>query len=291
VGGQPLDLRAPGHDPLDLRTNELAVEERNAGRSPAALPNLTGPNDPDLSGGPAVRHGTPDGELVRSIRRPAADNPDALLHPLRAIGETDDQLAPGQPIPQQAAPGGSRSTLQIAPGELVTTFVTGDDTQVDRYLVKAEGLLKSGEYYRAADQYNLARALDSRNPLPLLGRAMALLAAGDYMSSSASLFHAIREFETTALYQVDLTAFVPDLAVLDRRRADLEERLSEREIFRLRFLLGFAEYSSNLKALGLENMEKAAAQAPEELAHLRRFVATLKAQNPATARPLPVNPE
>ena len=44
----------------------------------------------------------------------------------------------------------------------------------------------------------MARMLDANNPLPLLGRAVSLLAAGDYMSSSTNLFQAIRLFEALA---------------------------------------------------------------------------------------------
>ena len=104
---------------------------------------------------------------------------------------------------------------------------------------------------------------------------MALLAAGEYVSSATSLFQAIDAYKGLADFPVDLAAFVPDVKVLDRRRADLERQLESRENFRLRFLLGYAEYSSGLQKIGLENMTIAASAAPADQEHLRRFVQSL----------------
>jgi hypothetical protein len=51
---------------------------------------------------------------------------------------------------------------------------------------------------------------------------------------------------------------VVDLTVLGKRRAYLEQRLEKYDDFRLRFLLGFAEYYSGLDKPGLDNLTKAA---------------------------------
>ena len=73
--------------------------------------------------------------------------------------------------------------------------------------------------------------------------------------------------------------------MLDRRRADLERRLETKDDYRLRFLLGYAEYSTGLQKLGLADMSKAAAAAPPELDALRRFVASLALRPLTTTRP------
>ena len=67
-----------------------------------------------------------------------------------------------------------------------------------------------------------------------------------------------------------------DLTVLDKRRAHLERRLEKYDDFRLRFLLGFAEYYSGVEKLGLSNLTKAVEHVPEELSNVRRFVETLE---------------
>jgi hypothetical protein len=138
--------------------------------------------------------------------------------------------------------------------------------------------MEAGQYYKAAGMYDFARAVDLRNPLPLLGRSMALLAAGDYLASSNNLFQAIQLFDPLGYFRVDLASFVPDLSVLDSRRADLERQLESFDDFRLRFLLGWAEYCSGLEELGLSNLEKAAEAAPESLTSVRRFVDNLKSR-------------
>ena len=69
-------------------------------------------------------------------------------------------------------------------------------------------------------------------------------------------------FPEIAYFKLDLNAFVTDPQVLDVRRADLETRLAEREDYRFRFLLGFIEYYSGLEEFGLENLKRAAADAP-----------------------------
>jgi len=152
------------------------------------------------------------------------------------------------------------------------TFVGTEESVINAYLAQAETHLKNGQYYRAVTAYDLARVVDVRNPLPLMGRSMALLVAGDYLTSANDLFHAIRLFESLARFQIDLRAFVPDLDALDRRRADLEQRLESYDDFRLRFLLGYAEYCSGLETIGLVNLRKAAQSAPEEMEAVRRFV-------------------
>ncbi len=181
--------------------------------------------------------------------------------------------------PAATQPGEGASTLK--------TFVGDGPAPVNTYLEQAERALKSGQYYKAAGTYDLARASDPGNPLPLLGRAMALLAAGEYMTSATNLFLAIRQYEPLAYYRIDLQAFVPDLRMLDRRRAELEQRLAQGDDFRLRFLLGYAEYCSGFMDLGLTNMSKAAQAAPEEFVEVRRFVRILGQLNSTQTQPSP----
>jgi hypothetical protein len=156
------------------------------------------------------------------------------------------------------------------------TFVGTANSLLNAYLAEAETSLKAGEYREAASMYNMARAVDSDNPLPLLGRSMALLAAGDFLTSSDHLFKAIESFDQLGSFRVDLQSFVPDLYMLDRRRAQLERELKVKENYRLRFLLGFAEYSSGLEDIGLKDLKKALQQVPVEERTIHRYVQTLQ---------------
>ena len=214
-----------------------------------------------------------------------------LRAPLKAVGEPANRApAPAQehgvqmirPLaPEQAnqrdtaLPSASAAPERGIRPHVLRTFVGSEQSALNRYLSQAESLIRRGEYYKASELYDIARSIDPRNPLPLLGRALSLLAAGDYVTSANNLFAAINAYDALADFPVELPAFIPDLRVLDRRRADLERRLEQVDDYRLRFLLGYAEYCSNLQKLGLENMTGAAKAAPGDMDSLRRFTALL----------------
>jgi len=168
------------------------------------------------------------------------------------------------------------TATEAAADHPLETFVGTEQSRTNQYLAEAEKLLKAGQYYKAANIYELARVIDMDNPLPLMGRSIALLAAGEYVTSVNSLFQAIDQFGALGHFKIDLTAFVVDLNMLDRRRADLERRLEQHEDFRLRFLLGFAEYYSGMEELGLRNLTKASEFVPEKFVNVGQYVKSLK---------------
>jgi hypothetical protein len=223
------------------------------------------------------------GQLLRPLD-PAATIEQQALTDAAAPGERMLRpLAPPEPLPdvepEPMAAGAPPADQELSPAPEAApleTFVGAAPTLMNRYLAEAEAMMRAGQYYRAAAVYDVARSIQPDNPLPLLGRSMALLASGDYMTSANNLFQAIQMFEALGHFQIDLTAFIPDLAALDRRRADLERRLETHEDFRLRFLLGYAEYNSGMEERGTAQMEQAAAAAPDELAFLQRFVQILR---------------
>jgi hypothetical protein len=222
------------------------------------------------------------GELLQPVRPPQT-LAEAAARQRAGTGTLAHRLAPERPGPVLPTPGVMpRRPVDMGP---VRTFVGTEQSALNRYLSQAERSMREGQYYRAADEYEIALAIAPDNPLPSLGRSLALLAAGEYMSSASSLFRAISSYEGLAEFPVDLPAFIPDVRMLDRRRADLERRLEGKDDFRLRFLLGYAEYCSGLQKLGFENMQRAAAAAPVELEALRRFVASLALRPMGTTQP------
>lgn len=85
------------------------------------------------------------------------------------------------------------------------------------YIKAADAFMKEGKYYRAADTYILAGIWDSRNPVPLIGRAHALFAAGEYMSSSYFLVRAFTLAPEYAKHKVDLVAIIGDKDLIENR--------------------------------------------------------------------------
>jgi tetratricopeptide (TPR) repeat protein len=134
--------------------------------------------------------------------------------------------------------------------------------QLNGYLRDGEAALRKGEYYRAADLFDLASTVDPSNPLPLLDRGHALLAAGDYVSAATSLERGIARFPQIAAFQIDLPALGG--SIYDVRRADLEKKLANSDQYRLRFLLGYLELYSGLPEEGIRDLEQAASTAPPD---------------------------
>lgn len=124
-------------------------------------------------------------------------------------------------------------------------------------MLKAEALLKSRNYYEAVSQYDIARIHDPANPLPLIGKAYALLAGGDYRSAAQSLLAGLRRFPEFSRFRVDLKALLGGEAV-DVRRADIMRQLEKHEDPSLRFLLGYLEYHTGQQKSGLRHLRTAA---------------------------------
>ncbi|MFO0972736.1 MAG: hypothetical protein U1A27_04750 [Phycisphaerae bacterium] len=133
---------------------------------------------------------------------------------------------------------------------------------LNRFMQAADQAMAAGEYYRAAGQYRLASSLSTDNPLPWLGQGLALAAAGSYISASHSLGVAVQRFPQIVAFNLDLASLAHSRDVFDRRRADLERQLGRSESYELRFLLGFLEYYSGVKDIGLANLRRAASRAP-----------------------------
>ncbi len=140
----------------------------------------------------------------------------------------------------------------------VRTFTGGGSSVVNDQMLKAEALMDIGHYYEADDRYTSAHLADPTNPLPLIGKGHALLAAGDYSKAAFALVQGLERFPDVAVFPLDLQKLVGGGEVIDIRRADLMNRLEQRESPELRFLLGYLEYHTGDREHGLANLEHAA---------------------------------
>lgn len=146
----------------------------------------------------------------------------------------------------------------------IKSFAGKYHSRLNKYLAAAEEAMGRGQYYKAAGQYELAMTVDPRNPLPLLGRGHALLAAGDYVSALRAIERGIRIFPQIAAFRLDLPALAGRHDAFDLRRADIENRLVKTEHYELRFLLGYLELYSGLEAEGMRDLDRAAKEAPPD---------------------------
>jgi hypothetical protein len=140
----------------------------------------------------------------------------------------------------------------------IRTFHGQGESPLNNEILKAESLLEIGQYYEAVRRYEAARRLDPLNPLPLIGKGNAYLAAGEYLSAVVALVQGFERYPELSKFSFDLAALMGGGEVVDIRRSDLMRRLESQEDPRLRFLLGYLEYFGGDRESGLKNFEKAA---------------------------------
>jgi hypothetical protein len=138
------------------------------------------------------------------------------------------------------------------------TFTGTGSSSLNNEMLKAESLMEIGHYREAAARYGVAALIAPANPLPLIGRGHAFLAAGDYRSAALALIRGMERFPDIARFNIDLTALMGSGEIIDIRRADILERLERRETAELRFLLGYLEYHTGDRERGMANLERAA---------------------------------
>ncbi|MCG3126727.1 MAG: hypothetical protein CHACPFDD_01580 [Phycisphaerae bacterium] len=179
-----------------------------------------------------------------------------------------------------------RAKVMDAP---IQTFVGKGADATNDSLGKAEALMHSGKYLDAAQQYEHARVFDPNNPLPLLGKANASLAAGDYRTAAYNLVAGLQRFPEFSRFRFDLAAFMGG-ETIDLRRADLMKLLNTREDATLRFLLGYLEYHSGQPERGLDNLRKAAEEAAPD-SFMAKFPAMIRREATLPPPKLPPAPE
>lgn len=271
IFGTPADRIAPGQTPqvvrkpvdprfpvLDLSSRLRPAEPADAGKLRA--PRLSGetgesPSTTFRVANPSVLPGYDaftDMQLALALMRdPSASwfsEMQAAIRDNPYYAETLHQRATLQ----------AEKFIESVARQPVKSFATGTATAVNDEMLRAESSMEIGNYYEAADRFAAASRLDPSNPLPLLGRGHALLAAGDYLSASAFICRGLDRFPDITKFTLDLTALLGGGEVVDIRRADIMRRLKDREDPRLRFLLGYLEYHTGNRESGLQSLEQAA---------------------------------
>jgi hypothetical protein len=169
---------------------------------------------------------------------------------------------------------------------------------VNDQLLKAESLMDIGHYAEAADRYEAAHQMTPTNPLPLIGKGHALLAAGNYRSEALAALEGLTIADRTPglagvlFRRLDLTSLMGGGEIVDIRRADIMQQLEQRETPELRFLLGYLEYHAGDREHGLENLKRAA-ENPRAGELIARYPALLEGELPEAppAEPTYLQPE
>jgi tetratricopeptide (TPR) repeat protein len=113
------------------------------------------------------------------------------------------------------------------------------DDKFNRHMRAAEDHLGAHRYYKATDSFALALLYRPDDPQALMGRSLALFAAGEYVSSALYLCRALETRPDYAKSKMDLVTLLGDRSRLAGRVADLEQWSARSGSPQLRLLLGY----------------------------------------------------
>jgi len=125
------------------------------------------------------------------------------------------------------------------------TFEDWAKAKFTEYMKAAAEFLKKGKYYKAADAYTLAGVYQRENPLAYAGKALALFAAGEYMSSSYFLQRAITLSPEYAKRKIDLAAVLVDRDMIENRIIEMATWQQRSKSPELAFLMAYIFYQNN----------------------------------------------
>jgi len=137
------------------------------------------------------------------------------------------------------------------------TFASYTNDKFNNYMQLAENYIKEGKYYKAADSFSLASIFKKGDPLPFAGQSLALLGAGEYMSSSFYLHKAILTYNKFPEINVDLVAMIGDKDILDSRIIEIQEWQKRSESAELATLLSYIHMQMDQLDWAKTQIEKA----------------------------------
>lgn len=209
----------------------------------------------------------------------------AWFNEMRDAARSQPELAPS---PTESAGEDALAFVDQMLNAPLKTFRGQGASAFNELMLKAEALIAIGHYREAVDRYETAQFLAPDNPLPMIGKAHALLAAGSYSQAASALLEGLERFPEIARFRFDLSALMGGGEQVDIRRADIMRRLRQAEWPELYFLLGYLEYHGGNRERGLANLEKAA-ELDQMRTMISRFPALLRGEG---ALPLPkIDPE
>jgi len=150
------------------------------------------------------------------------------------------------------------------------------EAKFNQHIQAAQGHLKAGRYYAAADSFALASIykLDpgeaGSDPvqagglaLCFAGRGHALFAAGEYISSALFLSRALKIAPEYARTKIDLAGMLGGENKLESRIADIKEWLGRSDSAQLEFLLGYVCYRMGRLEQAKQSINSASEKMPK----------------------------
>lgn len=268
---------APSATELETIAKQLAEMKRRVDELSTPEPSKVGMEKPDLTGTDttgkeSVTGGSNDytRQLIAEQLR-AGSLPDVAAEPNQAKG-------PATGLGQVAVPAVSEveKIEKLSPEELSSrarqimgphkTIEAFTEARYRQAMVEAQDYMHRGKYYQAADAFAKASVYDSKKPLAVAGRSLALFGAGEYISSALYLSRAIEMSDEYALTRVDLASILGDKDKLESRVADAKESLERSLAPELELLLAYTYYQMGRLAPAREAIDSAQKAMPKSVA-------------------------
>jgi tetratricopeptide (TPR) repeat protein len=183
------------------------------------------------------------------------------------LGKTIELSKPqGVPATEQAE--ANESTVSkpgVTPAEFAKaykSFAAHSDDKFNQHIRAAEGFMKQGRFYRAADAYTLASIYKPNDPLGYAGKSVALFGSGEYLSSALFLARALEIFPEYAKVKVDLVGMIGDKDTVENRILEAREWMDKSDSGELEFLLSYVYYQMDRLEFARQMIESAVKKMP-----------------------------
>jgi tetratricopeptide (TPR) repeat protein len=143
------------------------------------------------------------------------------------------------------------------------SFAARSEDKFNQHIRAAEGFMKEGRFYRAADAYTLASIYKPNDPLGYAGKSIALFGTGEYLSSSLFLARALEMFPEYAKVRIDLVGMIGDKDTVENRILEARDWASKSGSGELDFLLSYIFYQMDRMEFARQSIEAATKMMPD----------------------------
>ena len=144
------------------------------------------------------------------------------------------------------------------------TYKSFAEAKLSEYMMRARRYLKEGKYYKAADTFTLAAIYDSGNGEIFANKAVALFAAGEYMSASFFLTRGLTLSPEYARRRIDITEMLGGRDVIDDRLVEMNEWVKKSGSGELSFLMAYIYRNIGNTVMARTHISMAARKLPDD---------------------------
>ena len=251
-------------------TAEGTVKPELATGSKSSLEMLLGTNAQKVRDGQDKLEAKKEGLAEQIDNKPKPGQVTDVYEQMKGqLGKTIElSQSEGVPAAKQAEtnePTTSVSKAGVTPAEFAKaykSFAAYSDDKFNHHIKAAEGFMKQGRFYRAADAYTLASIYKPNDPLGYAGKSVALFGSGEYLSSALFLARALEIFPEYAKVRVDLVGMIGDKDTVENRILEAREWMDKSNSGELEFLLSYVYYQMDRLEFARQMIESAVKKMP-----------------------------